>query len=140
MASKPVSQLDPDGYYVGETLADESPLEPGVWHIPGGAIDVPAPQTPEGHRAKWLNNDWIFEEIPPPPEPYVPTAQDKMNLCKVMVKGMLIESDYTQALDVKDKLVNYDDFVSYRAQLRDLYFNPVEEPVFPTPPDPVWVS
>lgn len=70
---KQVSQLDQDGYFVGLTTADLSPLEPGVYLIPGGAIDQPAPAAPEGKRAKW-DGQWVFEDIPQPdsepaPEP-----------------------------------------------------------------------
>jgi hypothetical protein len=64
---KIVSQLDEKGYFVGTTIADESPLEPGVFLIPGGAIDVEPPSVPENKVARW-NNGWIFEEAPPDPE------------------------------------------------------------------------
>ena len=69
---KQVSQLDQDGYFVGVTTADPSPLEPGVFLIPGGCIDEPAPTIPQGQRAKWDNGQWVFEEIPPekPEQPY----------------------------------------------------------------------
>lgn len=40
---KIVSQLDVDGFLVGPVVADESPLEPGVFLIPGGAIDQALP-------------------------------------------------------------------------------------------------
>ena len=68
---KIVSQLDADGYFVGLTAADESPLEPGVFLIPGGAVDVEPPVVPDGHRARW-SNGWAIEAIPqpaPPPPP-----------------------------------------------------------------------
>ena len=66
---KIVSQLDADGYFVGLTAADESPLEPGVFLIPGGAVDVEPPVVPDGHRARW-SNGWAVEAIPQPePEP-----------------------------------------------------------------------
>lgn len=66
---KQVSQLDQDGYFVGVVFADPSPLEPGVFLIPGGAVDAPAPTILEGQRAKW-NGQWVFEDIPQPePEP-----------------------------------------------------------------------
>ena len=69
---KIVSQLDADGYFVGLTAADESPLEPGVFLIPGGAVDVEPPVVPDGHRARW-SNGWAFEAIPQPePEPEPP--------------------------------------------------------------------
>lgn len=71
MTTKQVSQLDADGYFAGATFADESPLEPGVFLIPGGAIDAPVPSVPEGKRAKWVG-EWVFEDVPQPephPEP-----------------------------------------------------------------------
>jgi hypothetical protein len=79
---KQVIQLDADGYFVGFTTADESPLEPGVFLMPAGAIDAPVPSIPEGQRAKW-NGAWVFEDIPQPEpepepdEPYVDTYADK---------------------------------------------------------------
>lgn len=79
---KQVSQLDQDGYFVGLTTADLSPLEPGVYLIPGGAIDQPAPVVPEGKMAKW-NGQWLFEDIPQPepepePEPLTPEQQEEV--------------------------------------------------------------
>lgn len=71
MNTKQVIQLDAVGYFVSFTTADESPLEPGVFLLPGGALDVPAPSIPEGKRAKWIG-EWVFEDIPQPepgPEP-----------------------------------------------------------------------
>jgi hypothetical protein len=65
---KQVVQLDIDGFFVGVTEADESPLEPGVFLLPAGAIDVLPPIVPEGKRAKW-EDAWVFEDIPSPPPP-----------------------------------------------------------------------
>ena len=68
---KTVSQLDAQGYFVNLVEADESPLEPGVFLIPGGAIDAPAPVVPAGSRARW-SGAWFIEDIPAPnpaPEP-----------------------------------------------------------------------
>jgi hypothetical protein len=79
---KQVIQLDTDGYFVGFTVADESPLEPGVFLIPAGCIDVAPPVIPEGQRAKW-DGVWVLENIPQPEpepepaEPYVETYADK---------------------------------------------------------------
>jgi hypothetical protein len=60
---KEVVQLDQNGYFVGITNADESPLEQGVFLIPAGAVDVDAPVIPEGKVAKW-DGVWVYEDIP----------------------------------------------------------------------------
>lgn len=67
---KTVSQLDARGYFVSTVEADESPLELGVYLIPGGAVDAPAPTIPEGQRALW-RGAWVLEAIPLPTFPTV---------------------------------------------------------------------
>lgn len=59
--TKIVSQLNAAGFFIGPTEADVSPLEPNVYLLPGGAIDVPPPDVPEGKAARWANG-WIFED------------------------------------------------------------------------------
>jgi hypothetical protein len=72
---KSVVQLNEENYFVGLTFADESPLEPGVFLIPGGAIDIDAPIVPEGKRAKW-NGEWVLEDIPAEVSPELPTPTE----------------------------------------------------------------
>jgi hypothetical protein len=62
---KLMSQLDYEGYFVGATTGEESPLENGVFLVPGGAVDAAPPTIPEGQRAKWQGS-WVFEDIPHP--------------------------------------------------------------------------
>jgi hypothetical protein len=62
---KQVIQLDANGYFSGFATTDESPLEPGVFLIPGGCIETAAPTVPEGQCAKW-DGAWLFEDIPQP--------------------------------------------------------------------------
>lgn len=69
MSEKIVSQVDEFGYLVGTTVADESPLEPGVFHIPAGAVDIEPPSVPKGKRAKLVDGAFILEDIPAPPAP-----------------------------------------------------------------------
>lgn len=64
MAHKIVSQLDSDDIFVGPVIAYESPLEPGVFHIPGGAVDVAPVTVPDGKRARWVDPEWVLEELP----------------------------------------------------------------------------
>ena len=69
MKTKTVSQLDAQGYFVCATVADESPLEPGVYLFPSNCVDAEEPNIPEGKRAKWIGS-WVIEDIPPlAPEP-----------------------------------------------------------------------
>lgn len=89
MTTKQVSQLDAEGFFVGVTVADESPLEPGVFLLPAGAVDAPEPTIPEGQRAKW-NGAWVFEDIPQPepepepePEPPAPTPEEKAEMVRM---------------------------------------------------------
>lgn len=76
---KTILQLSADNYFVGTVTADESPLEPGVFLIPAGCVDVPAPVIPEGKFARW-SGKWVFEDIPQPevePEPTTLTYSQK---------------------------------------------------------------
>ncbi|MBF9235592.1 hypothetical protein [Microvirga alba] len=70
MSEKIVSQLDQDGYFVAAVVADESPLEPGTFLMPAGAIDEAPPTVKPGTRAKYTGKGFVFENIPvPEPEP-----------------------------------------------------------------------
>lgn len=59
---KQVLQLDSDGYLVGLTFADESPLEPGVYLIPAGCVEMDEPIVPTGKKARWMG-EWVFEDV-----------------------------------------------------------------------------
>ena len=54
MTGKTVYQTDHIGIFTGAVKADESPLEPGVFLIPGGCVEVAPPDIPE-HKAAWWN-------------------------------------------------------------------------------------
>lgn len=63
------------------------------------------------------------------------TYQPKQD-CKDKAKQLLAASDWTQAPDVN--LTNKSEFATYREKLRDLVFNPVDNPVWPTEPEEKW--
>lgn len=60
MATKTVYQTDVNGFYIGSTEADESPLEPGVFHIPGGCVEVEPPIVGANQIAKWVEDAWTI--------------------------------------------------------------------------------
>jgi hypothetical protein len=64
------------------------------------------------------------------------TTQAQKDACKAQAKALLAASDWSVLPDVG--LTNKADFESYRATLRNLALNPVENPTFPTEPTPVW--
>ncbi len=55
---KIVYQTNAQGLYVGQTVADPSPLEPGVWLIPGGCVEQAPPERPEHKAAHWDGQAW----------------------------------------------------------------------------------
>ncbi|AKA22054.1 hypothetical protein [Pseudomonas chlororaphis] len=58
MKTKTVYQTSPLGVFTGINEADESPLEPGVFLIPAGCVEVPPPLIPENKAAFWDGKDW----------------------------------------------------------------------------------
>ena len=70
-ATKPVYQLDAAGLFVCSTAADESPLEPGVWHMPAGTIDTAPPvEWPSDKWPRWNGHAWQL--VPRPAAAAVP--------------------------------------------------------------------
>lgn len=61
--------------------------------------------------------------------------QPKQN-CKDEAKKRIANSDWSVLPDVN--ITNKSEFESYRSQLRNLIINPVEDPIFPTEPNPIW--
>lgn len=58
--NKQVVQLDDNGYYSGQTYADRSPLEPGVWLIPAGCVDTTPPENMrQGYKYQYSPAGWI---------------------------------------------------------------------------------
>jgi hypothetical protein len=64
------------------------------------------------------------------------TTQAQKDACKAQAKTLLAASDWASLSDVD--LTNKADFITYRAALRSLALNPVENPTFPTEPTPIW--
>jgi len=54
MTDKIVYQTDYLGIFIGAVKAEESPLEEGVYLIPGGCVEIAPPAVPE-HKAAWWN-------------------------------------------------------------------------------------
>ena len=78
-----IYHYNPDtGIYVGEGVADESPLEPGVWMIPANSVTTAPPSVGENQFVVFNNGAWEVNTVPEPepepepvPEPEPPTPQ-----------------------------------------------------------------
>lgn len=71
-----IYHYDENGEYHGESEANESPLEPGVYLIPARATDQ-APMVPAvGNRARFDGAAWVEEAIPVPPAPPAKTLAE----------------------------------------------------------------
>lgn len=67
MNTKPAYQYDFAGLYAGETVADESPLEPGVYHIPARCtLTPPPPDFPADKWPRWNGAAWDLVTRPTP--------------------------------------------------------------------------
>lgn len=65
--SKPCYQLDRAGLLQGETVADESPLEAGVYLLPAGCtFTAPPAEVPDGKWPRWNGAAWDFVTKPKP--------------------------------------------------------------------------
>jgi len=93
---KTVYQLNQNGEYTGETIAHESPLEPGVYLIPGGCVETAPPETKEGQIAVW-DGVWTLVDLPEPEKPKELTAKEiaaqKIATRKAQIGAELAEID-----------------------------------------------
>lgn len=71
MNSITVYQFDSAGMFLHVSVADESPLEPGVFHMPRGTVTVAPPEeVPDDLWPRWDGAAWQLVPRPVPvPEP-----------------------------------------------------------------------
>jgi hypothetical protein len=83
-----VYQCNYDWVYVGETQADLSPLEQGVYLIPAFAVETPPPPYDAKKQfCEWNGSEWLIKEIPVPPPPEPPSRDEiiKEKTSKIML-------------------------------------------------------
>jgi hypothetical protein len=74
--TKPAYQLTRSGLLVGETIADESPLEPGVYLLPAGCTLVAPPAViPGGKWPRFNGTTWDLVTKPEPANDNDPVAK-----------------------------------------------------------------
>ena len=68
MSTQPAYQTDRAGHFICITVADESPMEPGVFYLPAGAVTVAPPdEWPSDKWPRWNGSSWDLVTRPRPP-------------------------------------------------------------------------
>lgn len=78
-------QHDADGFFLGVTEADESPLEPGVVLVPAMCTLTPPPtEIPQGLVPRWTGTEWqlVARTAAPVDQPSVTLAKLKSFLAR----------------------------------------------------------
>lgn len=59
---KPVCQLDENGFYICQTVADADPMQPENWLIPAGCIEAEPPESKPNLAAQWQpeSKKWAY--------------------------------------------------------------------------------
>lgn len=78
----------------------------------------------------WQNNNWKIDNL-------LKSKYEKEN-CKNEAKSKIAQSDWAVLPDRSPMLNNLQDFIDYRNKLLEYILNPVENPIFPVEPQPIW--
>jgi hypothetical protein len=81
------------GIFYAEGVADESPLEPGVFLIPAHATTLKPPRTTLPKVAVFRDGEWSVEVLPPPPE----SAPEPTPLAELTAEEKLAQSGLSVA-------------------------------------------
>ena len=101
------------------TDSHESPLEPGVYHIPGGAIEVEPPSFDSAKKVcVWSVDKWVVSDIPvvATPDDPAPDYMPAMEQMRLHRNARLFESDWWMHSDTPDPSQAQ---LDYRKALRD---------------------
>lgn len=123
MKEKTVYQCDDDGWFVGITTADESPEEPGVFHIPRNAYeDAPPVFKPgDGERVRRVARGWEIVKpettptTPEPPKGAPTTCTPAQGLVALFAIKRITEDNILEAIDsIPDEVQRYTVRIGYQ--------------------------
>lgn len=86
------------GVFLGQGVADESPLEPGVWLIPASATDEPPPEVSDGLEAVMTEVGWQLQAIPEPEPAPIPEPVPALTPAEKLAAAGLSVDDLKELL------------------------------------------
>lgn len=89
------------GELLAEGVADESPLEPGVFLIPAHATETAPPAAVAGKSRHFGANGWEHRDIPAPPAPPVPPSAAQVRKGEILARLSGIDFESIRALRSK---------------------------------------
>tara|TARA_B100000963_G_scaffold349611_1_gene358870 strand:+ start:500 stop:889 length:390 start_codon:yes stop_codon:yes gene_type:complete len=107
--------LDSDNIILNTVMHDPS----SNWKPPSGET---LGEIPDTIRIE-IGGKWDGKKYTPPVEEKLPD-NIQADLNKMQAKELLEESDWVGLIDVREKLLNLDEWDTYRASLRDFIINP----------------
>ncbi len=121
------------GSYLGNSLADESPLDPGVYLVPAHSTSVKPPISRDGKQSVWKNNKWEMLDIPKlNSEPEAKPMPVTWETIRGQRNSLLRQSDWTQISDTPLDADQQTAWKTYRQTLRDI------PDIFNTPDSVKW--
>lgn len=108
---KTVYSYDENGCFSGETVAQESPLEDGVFLMPAMSTELAPPSCQEGSIQKFDGYEWSIVDAPKP--------EDNSALILILsAKSALNKSDITLLRCIEGGVEFPEEWKTYRNELR----------------------
>ncbi len=120
MNKKIVYQCDENGWFLGLTEADESPLEPGIFHIPRNAYEDLPPVALPGQRPIRIGDTWHIKDDPLTPKgpaaPMAPTACTPAQglVALYAIKRITEEDVLAEIASIPDEVQRYTARIGYQ--------------------------
>jgi len=110
-----VYQTDIDGVYVGDTVADQDPLDSNNWLIPAGCVKTAPPTITDSQLAKWNGTEWVVKNIPVAEPDQEPEPLSLAETVRAKRNQLLVASDN---MALADRIT--DEWRLYRQLLRNV--------------------